>query len=217
MLALSWRQYSPENFTVNGLTVHSVETTNDARGTGLIVWDGAFVLGKFLEKRFTTDELSKSTIIELGCGTGLAGLCAAAIGAAHVYLTDLEYALENTRRNVTSNPSLSGRVSCVELDWNCPNLDFLGTVLPDIVLLADVAWVIDLIVPLVRTCQALVNHCKSKQLKFYLAHQTRSLKTDEILFTELNSIGMEIRVLEKWEYDQDFNGVPLFELTYRAK
>ncbi|CAM9317653.1 unnamed protein product, partial [Scytosiphon promiscuus] len=144
-------------------------------------------------------------VLELGCGTGLAGLAAAvAFGKrrsvgddevqtnadpcppAHhchpsegegdevhecvlpavegegveVVLTDLEYALGNARANIARNaPSLEdlgGKVDATELDWCRPlPQEFVDGSSFDLILAADVVWLDDLVVPLVRTLERL--------------------------------------------------------------
>jgi len=59
-----------------------------AIGTGSVVWPAAHVLGKYLEKRFGGDMRAVQRVCELGSGTGLCGLVAAALGAQKTILTD---------------------------------------------------------------------------------------------------------------------------------
>ena len=48
-----------------------------------------------------------TTVLELGCGTGLTGLVAASLGAKVTLLTDLQVVVENvTRLNVEENANL---------------------------------------------------------------------------------------------------------------
>jgi hypothetical protein len=70
------------------------------------VWDGAILLAKVLEHWLGRGGLSGKRVLELGCGTGVVGLAAAALGATAVHLTDLEYVLENTRANARTNAHL---------------------------------------------------------------------------------------------------------------
>lgn len=166
-------------------------------GTGGTVWDGSTVLAKYLEASLA-DALSGLTVLEVGCGVGVAGLAAAALGAGHVILTDLPYALDNTRAVVKANAaSVPGRISVVELDWTAPQpLD------ADVILGADVVWVADLIPPLVDTLRELTQAATeggADEAKHplaasdvtgvgplvLLAHQTRSAANDELLFSLL--------------------------------
>lgn len=67
---------------------------------GLTVWDGAIVLAKYLE--LNVDLVRGRGCVELGAGTGVVGVVAAALGA-HVTLTDMEEVLPLTRINVDLN------------------------------------------------------------------------------------------------------------------
>ena len=62
-----------------------------------------------------------SSVLELGAGTGLVGIAAAAILGTHVDLTDLPEICENLRRNVRSNEgsltAVGGSASVFSLDW----------------------------------------------------------------------------------------------------
>jgi predicted nicotinamide N-methyase len=210
MLALPWRKYSPDDFYIRSTKIKINETSNDSSGTGLIVWDGSFVLGKFLEFHFKS--LKGKAVIELGSGTGLAGICASVLDAYPVFLTDLDYVLENLRRNVEMNVKV-GNVICEELDWfHYGDFGFLQGVKPDLILLADVAWVTSLVEPLVNTIEALWQYCKPTVPQIFLAHQTRALKTDEELFSEFAKFGFVVRRLKLEDYHPDYTAVDLYEI-----
>lgn len=57
-------------------------------GTGLITWDGAVVLGKYLET--VPSFVLNKNVLELGAGTGLAGMAATLLGAKATLLTGSE-------------------------------------------------------------------------------------------------------------------------------
>ncbi|CAH0368391.1 unnamed protein product [Pelagomonas calceolata] len=83
-------------------------------GTGSSVWDGAVVLARFLE---THPSLVRGKrVLELGAGTGFGGLCAAALGASNVTLTDIEACLPLLRENAAG---VDG-VVVEALDWTEP-------------------------------------------------------------------------------------------------
>ncbi|KAI9744601.1 MAG: hypothetical protein M1818_002130 [Claussenomyces sp. TS43310] len=95
---------------------------------GLKTWASSYLLAKRLENiyfRYLGD-LPRSTmkVLELGSGTGLVGLAAAAIWRVPVWLTDLPEIIPNLARNVESNEKMikafGGAVSVDELDWNDP-------------------------------------------------------------------------------------------------
>jgi tRNA1(Val) A37 N6-methylase TrmN6 len=63
----------------------------------------------------------KPRILELGSGTGLLGLAAAAVWGANVVVTDLDIIQENLHFNVRQNHNLlssrGANVTCDILDW----------------------------------------------------------------------------------------------------
>ncbi|CAL8272723.1 unnamed protein product [Merluccius merluccius] len=81
---------------------------------GCVVWDAAIVLAKYLETRGFHDPASgvntwaNKHVLELGAGTGVVGLMAAALGA-HVTVTDLEDLQTLLEVNIQEN---KGRISC---------------------------------------------------------------------------------------------------------
>ena len=97
-------------------------------GTGSSVWDGAVVLARFLE---THPSLVRGKrVLELGAGTGFGGLCAAALGALTVTLTDIEACLPLLRENAAG---VDG-VVVEALDWTEPVAPSLRA---DVLLAAD--------------------------------------------------------------------------------
>ena len=70
---------------------HSQEKEEAELGTGLITWDGAIVLAKYLE--IHPDAVRNKNVLELGAGTGVAGMAAALLGAKNVLLTGEEHSL----------------------------------------------------------------------------------------------------------------------------
>lgn len=77
-------------------------------------------------------------VVELGAGTGLPGILAAALGASEVLLTDLGGTLPLLRRNVERNASLvGGRARTAELYWG-PDASELGQF--DVVIACEVLY-----------------------------------------------------------------------------
>jgi predicted nicotinamide N-methyase len=77
------------------------------------VWRGGEEIGRLLLE--SPEIVRGRRVIELGTGTGIAGLAAAAAGASAVLLTD--QLLSQARVNVGLNPRLSERVQLLELRW----------------------------------------------------------------------------------------------------
>lgn len=162
-------------------------------GTGLVTWDASVVLAAYLEKH-SEHVVKGKRVLELGAGTGLTGIAAALLGADLVLLTDLSYTLNNLRRNVElHHSSLSNRsvVEVSELDWSRPETydarDF------DVVLAADVVWVEELIPAFVAALGAVACRKGSHQPLVLLGHQTRTKRSDELLFSLLAKEGFDVR------------------------
>jgi predicted nicotinamide N-methyase len=86
---------------------------------GFVVWEACFLLCNYLVKEYGRVGRNRynGCCVELGCGTALCGLVAAALGF-RVTLTDQENTLPIASRNVEANRAqLRGDVSVRELDW----------------------------------------------------------------------------------------------------
>jgi predicted nicotinamide N-methyase len=95
-----------------------------AQGLSLTTWTSGFVLAKVLHK-IPVDVSSTAVmpVLELGAGTGIVGLTAAAIWTQKVILTDLPPLLPALDANVRSNESVVKQlVSCGSLDWCSPSI-----------------------------------------------------------------------------------------------
>ncbi len=174
--------------------------------TGRTVWDAAVVLSKgFLEYQ----DLRGKYVLELGAGTGLAGMAAAVLGAKTV-ITDLEYCLPDIQRNVNATRVAHDYlipVTVRELDWVGPQ-DFFdwhdsdgGNFIPfDIVLAADIVWLDHLVEPLVALLGLLLD--RNAEMQFIFAHQTRSQQTDNVFFGKLGERFQVVQVPDAELQDQ---------------
>ena len=119
------------------------------------------------------DNLRGKKVVELGSGTGLAGLCAAAVGA-HVLMSDIATVTDfSLRPNVDRNVDLAtkgqcegswaaacrvgeGSAACIAIDWT-KDLDQQAKeagIDPcdcDVVLAAECVWLVELVSPFVKT------------------------------------------------------------------
>ena len=125
----------------------------DNDDTGLSVWDGSVVLAKWMERRDRDGApvVRGRRVLELGCGTGLAGLSALLLGAQHVTLTDLAYTLPAAQANLARNERsvLPGTCDVCELDWCCAQPPSCVAD-AEVFLAADVVWRADLVLPLLK-------------------------------------------------------------------
>jgi len=204
---------------VTGLSVEGKEDGIDIDidididgSTGRAVWDGSHSLALYMASpEGAWIQLKDKHVLELGAGTGVCGLAAAALGAASATLTDLAYCLPGLRRNILATfPAKEGgervSVSAELLDWSDDST--WGGILTDdtttttsssssssssssrckprfdVVLCSDVAWLAHLVDPLVSTIKAAVILPDPAQV-LLLAHQTRSLEVDSKLFSLL--------------------------------
>ena len=95
------------------------ETSWAARRTGGKTWDSAYVLATHMEHRAI--EFKGKRVLELGSGTGLAGIAAAVLGA-QVILTDCDVDILNLHEcNIEANQNLvaaaGGTLESHELQW----------------------------------------------------------------------------------------------------
>ena len=229
LLLLTGPRYARSNFNVSGRPLAVVESPNASAGTGLNAWDGAFVLAKYLEVASDALSLRGARVVELGAGTGVAGIAAAALGG-HVVATDLPYTLDNLRAAGSANVALwaldsadgkHGSWSAMALDWfespagNCSAVDaaspqplppspLVGT---DIILGADVVWIPELIAPFVRTLVWLLR-AGSPVSRAYIAHQTRAAASDVLFFGEMRCAGLAVELVPARELHPDYAGAP---------
>lgn len=120
------------------------------------VWKSARVLAKFLSAE--PARVQGKRICELGCGCGLAGLAAGALGAKEVALTDqttfmAEY---NLGRNFQSHPDLARRFRVLPMNYADP-LRIAEAGPPfDLVLGSDLMYAADSFSPLAQTIAKLL-------------------------------------------------------------
>ncbi|KAK4555939.1 Protein-lysine N-methyltransferase rrg1 [Recurvomyces mirabilis] len=110
------------------LTLHEPALTAD--NLGLKTWASSYLLAKRLHalRDTTLRPLAASAeILELGAGTGLVGMAAAAVFQRTVYLTDLPEIVPNLERNIRANEETiracsdgEEKVATGVLDWSDP-------------------------------------------------------------------------------------------------
>ena len=137
-------------FEFAGKTLTVFQNWNDV-GVAAVIWDAAIVLGRYLEK--TATRLQGKKVIELGAGTGFAGIVASLLGG-DVTITDRKMALNTTRMNVEGNLGKNqNRVAIKELEWGQNVSSFSPPF--DFVLGADIVYIEDTFSDLLKTLQDL--------------------------------------------------------------
>ena len=137
--------------------------------TGVVVWDAAIVLAKYLESN--TDMVRDKEVVELGSGTGAVGLCAGVLGAKQVILTDREELVEFLSHNIELNTEVT-RVSALALEWgNNANIETVMNMVTrvDLVLVSDCVFYEESLDDLVDTMRLL----SDKQTRILLTYEER--------------------------------------------
>ncbi|KMZ57413.1 putative methyltransferase family protein [Zostera marina] len=158
-----------------------------SRGIAFQLWPAASTLVSIIENNPELFQLpSKRTssplrILEVGSGTGLVGITAAAILGAHVTITDLPSVLDNLQFNVDANRAIigvrGGEVVVKKLSWGIEE-DWMrgandGSKF-DLILGSDVIYHQALIQPLVKTAKFFVKG----NVPFVMAYMKRWKKRE---------------------------------------
>ena len=151
------------------------------------------VAATYLERLCLTkpDCSAGKSILELGSGTGLAGIAAAAaFQNARVVLTDLDIALPALRHNVSLNgKTITDRVSVKECDWENPSEDVLKGPY-DCIIAADCVWLEHLVKPFVSTMRKAFDY--NPTATGILAYQSRTKRVDALLFSQFLEAGIHV-------------------------
>ncbi|KDN49209.1 hypothetical protein K437DRAFT_262097 [Tilletiaria anomala UBC 951] len=132
-------------------------------GCGGRIWPAAEVLGAYLASHGPDlrERWRGRTIVELGAGTGLAGLLVArmGLGVQGVWITDQDAMMQLMRENLALNQTqaqapLPDPCHVEELNWGEPIPDTVPSQ-PDVLLLADCVYLEIAFQPLVDTMAAL--------------------------------------------------------------
>lgn len=160
-------------------------------------------------------------ILELGSGTGLVGMAAAAILGAKVTVTDLPHVLTNLQFNVDANAGLislrGGSVHVAPLRWGEAEADDVEVVGRefDVVLASDVVYHDHLFDPLLLTLRLFLNSRepepkKKKMMNFVMAH-LRRWKKDSVFFKKAKKL-FDVEIIHA---DRPCNGARLGVVVYR--
>ncbi|KAK3094789.1 hypothetical protein FSP39_006256 [Pinctada imbricata] len=132
------------------LNIHQLEVGD----VGCVVWDAALVLAKYLETEDFGfgEKLNSKRVLELGAGTGIVGIVAAALGA-HATITDLTEFVPLMQMNIDTNKEqVKGNVIARTLQWGDEKIEEKF----DYIFIADCIYYEKSLEPLV---DAVRSHC----------------------------------------------------------
>mmetsp|Transcript_33345 Transcript_33345/g.70533 ORF Transcript_33345/g.70533 Transcript_33345/m.70533 type:complete len:292 (+) Transcript_33345:1-876(+) len=183
------------DFKVKGESVKLAVDHPTATGdTGWRVWDGGILLAKALETKLKTwTSKEHPVVLELGCGSGIASIAAAFLGA-EVYATDRDCIRDRTLKNIALNQGTiqkrGGSCEFKVVDWNNIARD-AGNVprSPDLIIASDVVWDDSFMVPLANALDAL--H-KDPKVPVVLCQKERCKEMDDKLLQVLGQAGFKL-------------------------
>ncbi|KAL4546888.1 hypothetical protein Ndes2526B_g07695 [Nannochloris sp. 'desiccata'] len=196
----------------NVIIVH--QEGGQGRGTAWAVWDGATAVALHLDcllkignqSPWLENMLKEKNndhpfiILEVGSGTGLAGLAAASAfqekAVIKVILTDLAEALPALKSNVCANPSFKNCITVTECDWFNPDVVSVLKILSSegsetknitinkisLIIAADCVWLEHLVAPFIATIEKIIKEAGSIETRVLLGYQSRSQRVDDLLF-----------------------------------
>ncbi|KAL6856133.1 hypothetical protein ACP4OV_018935 [Aristida adscensionis] len=167
-----------------------------SRGLSFQLWPSAATLLRFLPAsphllpRAPSPPGAPLRVLELGSGTGAAGLALAAALPARAVLSDLPCALPNLRHNAALNAPLlaaaGGAASVVPLPWgDAAAMEAAAAARAfDLVVASDVVYYEALVEPLIETLRFFVKG----EVVFLMAHMRRWKRTDKKFFGKARKV-----------------------------
>jgi len=202
------------------------EEIDVSKNTERKLWDGAFLLSRYLENSavFPAGFWTSRSCIELGAGCGLTGLVAWLLGAT-VTLTDLPSATKHTKLCVNSNinrlaqssPVLAERSAAIQVkDYAWGSVTDLQQLSPpyDVVFGSDIIYCATAADSLVESLKAL---CRPLSLVL-IAYKPRGLQ-EEVFFSKLINNGFKMSCVSLEYHPVDFahSEYSIYRITRTAK
>ena len=205
---IDWKEHGNQ-FFINGTAIQLVSPENASakdhkEATAQTVWDCSIILSKYLEKE--KESIRGKTVLELGSGTGLVSISCSRLDASKVFMTDVgAETIDRLQENAIMN-KVQDRCKAFELNWfepksPCENID--------VILMADVVWVLDLIEPLVETLDSLAK----PGMLILLAHQVRSTIADNKLWDKLQEKNFTFSKIDFRHAIYQKSNVSIYSLT----
>ncbi|KAK3264555.1 hypothetical protein CYMTET_26716 [Cymbomonas tetramitiformis] len=211
----------------------------DEAGPATVIWEAGAVLANYLAQcvveNHTTDHPQLATgmateirclllghrVLELGAGTGVVGLTAAALGA-YVCLTDREPAsLELAQQNAALNRSIieeaQGTIEVAKLNWASCQENPLCALPWELVVGADLVYHEQQIGPLRNAIQALFNG--GRDVRMLIAHKHRHTALDEGLMEMFEHLQLEVDEIPLGQHHPEFRttSVSIYMLRSTAR
>ena len=154
------------------------------------------------------------SVLELGSGTGIVGIVAAATLGANVTVTDLPHVVPNLQFNAEANAGVlasnCGVVDVAPLRWgHADDVELIGREF-DLILASDVVYQDHLFEPLLQTLRLLLLGDDQTKKVFLMAH-LRRWKKESMFFKKANKL-FEVDVLH---VDDPFEGSRVGVILYR--
>lgn len=166
-----------------------------SEGLSFQLWPAATTLVSLLDRHRAdplTSPLSSAVnarrrILELGSGTGMVGIVAAATLGGNVTITDLPHVVPNLEFNANANAevvgSIGGAVSVASLRWgHADDVEAIGREF-DLILASDVVYHYHLYEPLLETLRLMMlgKGAGAEKMVFVMAHMRR-WKKESVFF-----------------------------------
>mmetsp|Transcript_23797 Transcript_23797/g.42866 ORF Transcript_23797/g.42866 Transcript_23797/m.42866 type:complete len:278 (-) Transcript_23797:1099-1932(-) len=188
------------DFQIEGrpLIMRPDRPTKGGTETGLRVWDCGIMLAKYIDRNMTVAQCSGLKVVEVGCGTGIAGLSLALKGA-DVTLTDLPSVECRTNDHIALNAdniAAAGGSACFKLlDWRKLGV-WDNSETYDWVLAADCVWHHSFINDFTKALVLLCNKDPSRT-RVLFGHKLRSSDLNEPLFEHLRKNSFTIQKVNR--------------------
>ncbi|XP_074308894.1 uncharacterized protein LOC141643588 [Silene latifolia] len=167
---------------VNAVNAEIVIRQLASQGIAFQLWPAASTLLSLLDNHrilhpFLRRDNCRLRLLELGSGTGLVGIAAAAILGADVTVTDLAHVIPNLDFNIAANAEVvgsgGGKLVAAELGWgNVEQMEVIGKGF-DVVLGSDLVYHDHSYEPLLETLKYFLLSLGDEEKVFVMAHVKR--------------------------------------------
>jgi predicted nicotinamide N-methyase len=222
LLEMGGLMYDIESLSVDGkkIAIEDVADSDDdgdyevTEDTGRRTWEASFVFAKYIELHSQNVLGKDSLVLEVGAGTGVVGIAAAATcKPRRVILTDLEYCHKALRNNVAkskgtwTDKTRDVQIDVMTLNWKIVAKAGSWDFIPDVILGSEVVWLYELVEPLVETLKVLCDmriKTKGSPPKIFMAYQSRDEDLDEALRVSFKKHGFRTLLIPHTDLPSDY-------------